>query len=61
MAKQSTETKETVFVNPFDKGVNYKTFLEAAGSDVKGYCKGKLTEEQIEWLINDLKHYNPNK
>lgn len=46
------------FVNPFDKGVTYDIFLRAVGSKkVEDYCKGKLTQEQIEFLVNDLKHY----
>ena len=50
------------FVNPFEVGVNYDMFLKALGTKtVKLYCKGKLTEEQIEWLIEDLKHYKLNK
>jgi len=56
MAKVETIKKE--FVNPFDENVDYKAFLSAAGSDIKGYCKGNLTDEQIEWLLEDLKHYN---
>ena len=50
------------FVDPFKTGVNYEMFLKAVGSKtIKTYCKGKLTEEQIEWLIEDLKHYKQNK
>ena len=50
------------FCNPFETGVNYDMFLKALGTKtVKLYCKGKLTEEQIEWLIEDLKHYKLNK
>ena len=50
------------FCNPFEPGINYDMFLKALGTKtVKLYCKGKLTEEQIEWLINDLKHYKLNK
>ena len=46
------------FVNPFSEGVNYVTFLEAVGKKtVEEYCKGKLTEEQLKWLLNDLKHF----
>jgi hypothetical protein len=55
MAKEIKENKE--FINPFEKGVDYKMFLEAAGKDIEGYCKGKLTEEQIDWLKEDLKYY----
>ena len=50
------------FVDPFKTGVNYADFLKAVGSKtIKIYCKGKLTVEQIEWLIEDLKHYKQNK
>jgi translation elongation factor EF-1beta len=57
MAKKTEDTLK-VFVNPFEKGVNYQMFLEAVGnSKVEDYCKGHLTEEQIDFLINDLKHY----
>lgn len=47
------------FVNPFDAGVNYEEFLKAIPKDsnVEKYCKGKITDEQIKWLVNDLKHY----
>jgi hypothetical protein len=56
MAKEVKEVKE--FINPFEKGVNYKMFLDAVGSmKVEDYCEGKITKEQIEFLINDLKHY----
>jgi len=55
MAKK--EAIENV-VNPFDFGVNYKTFLEALSSNkVEEYLKDVCTKEQIEWLIEDLKHY----
>jgi hypothetical protein len=58
MAKQETKNEVKEFVNPFEKGVNYKTFLDAVGSDkVEDYCKGHLEKEQIEFLIEDLKHY----
>lgn len=44
------------FLNPFKEGVNYTQFLEAVGSkSVAEYCKGKLTNSQIEWLQNDIK------
>jgi len=55
MAKNE-EKKE--FVNPLLEGVNYIQFLEAVGKDtVKEYCKGHLTDEQIDCLENDLKHF----
>jgi len=46
------------FVNPFTEGVNYAEFMQAVGKKtVEEYCKGKLTEEQLKWLLNDLKHF----
>jgi hypothetical protein len=51
-----------MFCNPFETGVNYEMFEKALGKlTIKAYCKGKLTEEQIEWLIEDFKHYKQNK
>jgi len=46
-------------INPFDAGVTYPEFLAAIPKDktVKEYCKDILTEDQIEWLENDLKNY----
>jgi hypothetical protein len=54
------------FVNPFETGINYEMFLKALGkATIKTYCKGKLTVEQIDFLIEDLEHYkksiNKNK
>lgn len=50
------------FCNPFEVGINYDMFLKALGTKtVKTYCKNYLTNEQIEWLMNDLKHYKLNK
>jgi hypothetical protein len=58
MAKVNKEA----FVNPFETGINYKTFLDAIPekTSVKDYCKDNLTDDQIEFLENDLKHYNNN-
>lgn len=62
MAKVTLDTKETFFVNPFHFGINYDMFLDAMkGKNAKEYCKGNLTDDQIEWLENDLKHYEENK
>lgn len=58
MAKNENKDKAKDFVNPFETGVNYKMFLDAVGeSKVEDYCKGHLTDEQIDFLIEDLKHY----
>lgn len=51
----SEEIKKTNFVNPFETGVSYADFLEALGKKtVAEYCKGKLTDEQIAYLENEL-------
>lgn len=61
MAKKEKTESVSEFVNPFAPGVSYKEFVEAMGEkNVKEYCEGKLTTEQIEWLENDLKHYKQN-
>lgn len=57
MAKEKNN-EVTDFVNPFNEGVNYKMFLDAKGNQsVEDYCAGKLTQDQIKWLIEDLKFY----
>ena len=44
-----------LFLNPFVEGVTYADFLEALGKKtIAEYCKGKLTEEEISWLENEL-------
>lgn len=56
MAKLNTKQENKV--NPFESGIDYKMFLEALGSNkVEEYLKDTCTKEQIEWLIEDLKHY----
>lgn len=45
------------FLNPFGEGVSYDTFLAAVKAskvELDEYCKGKLTEDQISWLKNEL-------
>ena len=50
------------FVNPFDVGVNYEHFEKALGNKkIETYCKGKLTKEKIDFLVEDFKHYKQNK
>ena len=57
MAQSKIKKKEVkAFVNPFTEGVNYTQFLESVGSkSIAEYCKGELTNSQIEWLQNDIK------
>ena len=53
-SKEVIESKP--FLNPFTEGVNYTQFLESVGSkSIAEYCKGELTNSQIEWLQNDIK------
>ena len=55
--KQKVEKVE--FLNPYDVGVTYVQFQEALGKkSVAEYCKGKLTEEQIEFLEKELELLN---
>jgi len=50
------------FVNPFEQGVNYAEFEKALGNKkIETYCKGKLSQEQIDFLVEDFKHYKQNK
>jgi hypothetical protein len=52
---EETQVKETKFLNPFDAGVTYAEFQKALGKkSVAEYCKGKLTEDEIKWLENEL-------
>lgn len=55
MAKQ---VEKVEFVNPFDFGVTYDAFLKAipSGVTVEKYCEKHLEKDQLEWLLNDLKH-----
>ena len=51
----SDEVKEVKFLNPFDAGVTYAEFQKALGKkSVAEYCKGKLNEDQIEFLEAEL-------
>lgn len=50
------------FVNPFNVGVTYGEFLKAMGSDkIEDYCKGKLTDGQIDFLKTELELIKKNK
>lgn len=57
MARKKAESKQVV--NPFDKGVSYADFLKALpeGVEPSEYLKGLCSDEQIEWLKIELKHY----
>ena len=49
------EEKEIKYLNPFEVGVTYAEFQKALGKkSVAEYCKGKLSQDQIDWLENEL-------
>ncbi len=51
------------FLNPLATGVSYKEFLKAIpeGTTVEKYCEGKLTQDEITWLLVELRHYESNR
>lgn len=61
MAKKVNEELE--FLNPFDKGVNYDMFLASVpdGVSIEKHLEGKITEEQMAFLLNDLSIYKQSK
>lgn len=60
--KNKPKIKKGEFLNPFKKGVSYELFLEALGTKtVAEYCKGKLTENEINWITNEIKIYKSIK
>lgn len=43
------------FINPFNIGVTYDEFVKAMGAEkIEDYCKGKLTQGQIDFLKTEL-------
>lgn len=61
-AKNKPKIKKGEFLNPLKKGVSYDFFLEALGTKtVSEYCKGKLTEKEINWITNEIKIYKSIK
>lgn len=62
--KRKEEEVKAGFLNPFGEGTSYKEFLAAVKSakvDVKEYCKGKLTEDQLSWLEQELSILNDSE
>lgn len=50
------------FVNPFKEGVTYAIFVSAIGrKSVRNYCKGHLSESEIDWIEEEVKNYKKNK
>ena len=53
------EEKEIKFLNPFDTSITYVEFQKALGKkSVAEYCKGKLSQDQIDWLEKELSIIN---
>lgn len=51
--------KAEKFINPFDVGVSYAEVQKVLGKKtIADYCKGKLTNEQIAWLEQELSILN---
>ena len=57
-----SKKEKTKFLNPFDAGVSYKDFLASIpkGTTLEDYCKAELTNEQINYLKNELENYKKN-
>lgn len=55
--------KENEFLNPFNEGVSYADFLESVpkGKTIEEHCNKQITKEQLDFLIEDLKHFNKDK
>jgi hypothetical protein len=50
------------FLNPFTSGVSYADFLNAIpdGITVRKYCEGNLTEDETNWIENEIEHFDNN-
>jgi hypothetical protein len=47
------------FINPFTEGVTYAEFIEALGKkSIEDYCKGKLSNDEIEYLKKEINLIN---
>lgn len=56
--KNAAEIKANKFLNPFSEGVTYDAYLKSLPKDttVQDHLKGKISDEQLKWLINDLQN-----
>ena len=65
MHKKETHKKKEVkksFLNPFDKGVTYDSFLKSIdGTSISEALKSKCSKDEIEWIESEIKTYNKNK
>lgn len=63
MAKKKAVAKVDAVVNPFDSGVTYAQFVKALPEGMKPseYLKDVCSEEQLNWLEIELKHFKEKK
>ena len=56
--KNAAEFKSNGFLNPFSPGVTYEAYLKTLKKDetVKQNLEGKISEEELAWLLNDLQN-----
>ena len=55
-ARKEAEVKAG-FLNPYGEGTSYKEFkaaVKGAKASVEEYCKGKLEEDQMTFLLHEL-------
>ena len=62
-ADKTVEKAKKGFVNPLAKGVSYDDFIKSIpkGKSIGAYCKGKLTESEIDWISREVESHKKNK
>ena len=57
-AKNAAEFKANGFLNPYSPGVTYEDYLKTLKGDetVEQNLKGKISKEDLTWLLNDLQN-----
>lgn len=63
MAKKETVNKvNQSFVDPFETGVTYSSFVAALGDKtVSEYLSATHSEEQIKWIEEEINNFKNNK
>lgn len=58
----AAKKQNTDFINPFETGVSYLDFKNAIpkGKTIKEYCEGNLSEEETQWIENEIGFFNLN-
>jgi len=62
-AEKPAEKAKKGFVNPFSSGVSYDEFIASIpkGKTIASYCKGKLEENEIDWISKEVASHKKNK